>query len=400
MQYKRKLVSTLYLGFELLAILISLNLIISYRLSISEDIFLLIAAMFIGIFGLKFDTFHAKKWITKKFQHPFLNFWNYILQIISWVIISNMLVNKGYSQYSLFSTLPIILIILCVVSRILTFKFSSNKIFCYFQMIIIFLVVGGIAKGIPTGLIYAFSNTNSVKSFTASALISIPFVILMVKKLMETNNIRKIQTSDSLKSVFAGRAWFIIILVHIVALFFDSGFWLHPLSTWHLTTEGLMFGLYAGFVEEMLARGLILGILINFYANETNGLLKAIIYQSLIFGIVHLSGIISGEGISAIFVALDVTAMGIVWGLIYLYTQRIWIVIVMHMAWDILENIISQESNLSIPGFQGIIVSVLVSLIFLSLSIFLFRKKTINLSNVNKKTNTTFIISLENKNEK
>lgn len=382
MQHTKTMVSTLFLGFELLAILMSLNLIISHKLSNSENIFLLIATLFIGIFGLKFDTFHARNWITKKFQHTFMNFWNYILQIISWVVISNILVNKGYSEYSIFIILPILLLILCVLSRILTFKFSSNKIFCYFQLIMIFLVVGGIAKGIPTGLIYAFSNTNSVKSFTASALISIPFVILMVKKLMETNNIRKIQISYSLKSVFARSDWFIIILVHMVALFFDSGFWLHPLSTWHLTIDGFMFGFYAGFVEEILARGLIFGILMKVYVHEKKGMFKAIIYQGIIFGIVHLSGIISGEGIIAIFIAIDVTAMGIVWGLIYLLSQRLWIVIALHMVWDILESIISQESNLSIPGFQGIMVSVLVSLIFLSLSIFLFRKNNYKLKHL------------------
>ncbi|KRN06703.1 hypothetical protein FD15_GL000256 [Liquorilactobacillus sucicola DSM 21376 = JCM 15457] len=146
-------------------------------------------------------------------------------------------------------------------------------------------------------------------------------------------------------------------------------------NTWQLTVKGSLIGIYAGLIEEMVARVLILEAFLKLCRNDKKGVWKALVLQGGVFGLAHISGVFVGESLAtSSAIALDVAAMGILWGVIYLITKRLWIVILLHSLWDIGENFISQESNLSIPGISGIVVALFVGTAFTIIAKYLFDK--------------------------
>ena len=95
--------------------------------------------------------------------------------------------------------------------------------------------------------------------------------------------------------------------------------------------------IFTGFFEEFMFRGVIFRII-----NESLGSWLAIITSALIFGFAH-SGNPNASFYSGLAIALEA---GILISAIYLYTNRLWMVIGIHFAW-----------NFTMGGIFGVVVS-------------------------------------------
>lgn len=87
---------------------------------------------------------------------------------------------------------------------------------------------------------------------------------------------------------------------------------------------GFAAGLGAGVAEELLFRGVVLRL---FYAKW--GVLRAIIFTSLIFGVAHLGNDLSVAEVLGVIVAAGLFLNGV-----WFFTRRIWICIGAHFAWN------------------------------------------------------------------
>lgn len=104
---------------------------------------------------------------------------------------------------------------------------------------------------------------------------------------------------------------------------------------------GIAFtGIAAGFVEEMVFRGVIL----NLFAQRWNKIV-AVIVPSLLFGIVHILGTEFTFG-SCLLVILTGTMVGVMFSLIALQSGSVWNSGIVHAVW----NIVIIGGGLSIGG--------------------------------------------------
>ncbi|KRM96005.1 hypothetical protein FC19_GL001070 [Liquorilactobacillus aquaticus DSM 21051] len=327
------------------------------------------------MFGMKFNIFKQNNWYTRRYKSEVANFFNFILIIISWNLLLIPLQIDGIKLIS--TPIAVILVVLfcCPLIHFWSFHFGKNHFWIFFQSILVLLVISGFFNGISISLINGFATGSSTVRFIGSVIAAILLGIGLINKQIRINNHQTTIDSTNQSRNFSLSWWSIIIFFHIMLLCFDAGIWLHPLNTWQLTVKGSLIGIYAGLIEEILVRGLILNVLLKLYRNEKNGVWKALVLQGIIFGLAHISGVFAGESVlTSIAIAIDVSAMGVLWGVIYLITKRLWIVILLHSLWDIGESLISQESNLSIPGILGIVVALFVSGSFITIAKYLFAK--------------------------
>ena len=97
-----------------------------------------------------------------------------------------------------------------------------------------------------------------------------------------------------------------------------------------LVSRGIFFtGLGAGFVEEMVFRGVILNVIEKRFNKKT-----AIIIPSLLFGLVHIIGM-DFSLLSCVLVIIAGTMVGIMFSLIAYETNSIWNSAIVHAVWNI-----------------------------------------------------------------
>ena len=90
-----------------------------------------------------------------------------------------------------------------------------------------------------------------------------------------------------------------------------------------------------GFYEEIIYRGIILGILFQNLAKTKNGLLKAIVFSSFVFGLSHLLNLFSGAAIGDTVLQIGYSfLLGTLWAVMYLKTQNLWLTMLLHATYN------------------------------------------------------------------
>jgi len=109
---------------------------------------------------------------------------------------------------------------------------------------------------------------------------------------------------------------------------------------------GLGAGVFAGFTEEILFRGILLRLIEGWL-----GTWWALAITSFIFGISHL-GNAHATVFGAVAIALEA---GILLGACYLLTRRLWMVIGVHIAWNFVQGGIFGSDISGIGSGRGLI---------------------------------------------
>ena len=95
-------------------------------------------------------------------------------------------------------------------------------------------------------------------------------------------------------------------------------------------TAGIFFtGFGAGFVEEMVFRGIIMGVVEKRFNRKV-----AVIAPSVLFGFVHILGM-GYDLLSCIFVVFAGTMVGVMFSLIALEKKSVWNSAIVHAIWNI-----------------------------------------------------------------
>jgi membrane protease YdiL (CAAX protease family) len=105
---------------------------------------------------------------------------------------------------------------------------------------------------------------------------------------------------------------------------------------------------FIGLAEELLVRGLILGMLIMKWGNTKKGVYQSVIVSSLIFGCAHLGNIIIDPSllVATLSQVLYATFIGVFFAACVLRSQSIWPAIILHATIDF----VSQLQQITIGG--------------------------------------------------
>lgn len=111
---------------------------------------------------------------------------------------------------------------------------------------------------------------------------------------------------------------------------------------------GLMLGLGSAFGEEVVMRGILLRILAGRF-----GILPALTITSVAFGLLHL-----GNPHASLIGALGVAVQaGLLFGVAYLVTRRLWLAIGIHAAWNFTQTAIFGLNVSGVPTEPGLLIA-------------------------------------------
>ncbi|HVC28592.1 MAG TPA: type II CAAX endopeptidase family protein [Gammaproteobacteria bacterium] len=101
------------------------------------------------------------------------------------------------------------------------------------------------------------------------------------------------------------------------------------MNPWSVMITPLIGALVAGFIEEILIRGILFRII-----EESLGTWIALTASAVIFGLLHMFNP-GATLVSTVAIALEA---GILLAAVYIYTRRLWMVIGLHIAWNFTEG--------------------------------------------------------------
>lgn len=139
--------------------------------------------------------------------------------------------------------------------------------------------------------------------------------------------------------------------------------------------------LLVGINEEISMRSLLLNNLICKYGENKNGMYKAILISSVIFGTIHLVNIFFMSPVTVVVQVVNATSAGMLFAAIYICSKNIWSGIIIHALVDWIALFIGQcfvggESILSVEMTtgQGAVMVLLGSLPPIIIAILLINK--------------------------
>lgn len=264
-------------------------------------------------------------------------------------------------------------------------KLSHVLIFCLGIMLMSFALGKGISflgnKFFPDVL-----TTIPCLFVTINDLIGSFIGILILKKLGKIN-ILKEKGKGFWYGIFLGS---IMLLPNMYSGFIQMAYILgkepalRPISA--IITIILMF-LAVGLYEELLFRGIILGVMEDYFGHKSaSAVWKTVILSGLCFGIFHLGNLSYGENFENFqFVLKQVinsAGVGMFWGAVYMRSRNLYSLMFLHAVNDILaaalwlsiagNSLSSVLSSSSEIDFMGTFV---FSIVYVLLTMFLLRKK-------------------------
>ena len=131
-----------------------------------------------------------------------------------------------------------------------------------------------------------------------------------------------------------------IVIMMILGVYKIEG-----INDWTLLLGAIWMGLSSGFFEEILFRGVLLGIV-----EKTFGSWIAIAVSSLAFGLIHLQN--PGATFQGVlFIAIEA---GVLLAAMYILTQRLWMGMGFHMAWNYTQSSIFAGIGAGNPKEYGL----------------------------------------------
>jgi uncharacterized protein len=211
-----------------------------------------------------------------------------------------------------------------------------QKIFYFFltRMIIGILVVGGSVALIENIGRYFLDLTqlpgelkNSLIGITDAFIALISYVLLF--RFYEKRQIKELSWAGfSKNSLFGFLAGLILQSLIILVIYLAGGYSILYANPVSFFLPAFIFALTAGFVAEILIRGIIFRL-----TEEKLGTLIALIISALLFAIVH-----SGNKEATFLSVLSTTIQaGILLSSLYVFTRSLWPSIFFHFAWDFAE---------------------------------------------------------------
>ncbi len=226
---------------------------------------------------------------------------------------------------------------------------SHSPIFLICTLYLLAVIVQRVASEVT-----AIYSTNSVTQNFFENLAGLIFVILIAFRL-------KLWEQISWFSRQAITSWYLFLLPLAYVLINIGDFYQH--ST-HDLWLGLFSNLFTGSLEEILCRGLVIALLVNYFNQQQQSYvsLKAALLSSLLFGLVHFVnvfekpetiGVIGGQVIYATFIGMGFAAC-------YLRTQSLLPLMIIHAAINTVGFLTSAPNEPAAASFIDTLPAIIV----------------------------------------
>lgn len=107
------------------------------------------------------------------------------------------------------------------------------------------------------------------------------------------------------------------------------------LRPWYLIAVFVICMILVGITEELLCRGVLAELLLRRYGATKQGIWKAVIVSGVLFGLAHLSNLISAQPVGVLVQCVIAGMMGMAFAAIYFRTGCIWVTVFLHAFVDI-----------------------------------------------------------------
>ena len=132
----------------------------------------------------------------------------------------------------------------------------------------------------------------------------------------------------------------IIFIYHVIVdLYVITGEVSIVSSNSPLAFPSLLYYFPASLMEEIVFRGLILLAMVFAWGSNKTGIVKAVVFSSLYFGLIHLFNLAEQPVGVVLFQAVGAALLGILWAAIVLVTKSLWPVIIIHWLTNAAVNI-------------------------------------------------------------
>lgn len=209
-------------------------------------------------------------------------------------------------------------------------KEKNKKIGIFFiEMVILFIIVDLFVTIIPVLLGESVFNFKYGKDFIVEALWCLCILIIL---LMSGNSyVFTCKKEEFGKAIKLGLPMLIISIISLLGNILVS---LDGLNIGNLVNL-MLFCISIGLTEEFLCRGWIQNEFIERYGNTRKNVITSIILASLVFGIMHITNILAGQGVfETIMQIIQATALGALLGSVYYRSKNIWAVAFLHAFFD------------------------------------------------------------------
>jgi uncharacterized protein len=212
----------------------------------------------------------------------------------------------------------------------------SKRIFSFFLTKIF---IGILVLAIPVWLIEWAGHTllqkikvsedlqNGLISVAVSAASLISYVLLF--RWYENRQVTELRSSLFIKNANTGFIAGLILQSLFVYIIYLAGHYrilvINPVS---YLLPALVFALTAGFVSELIIRGIVFRIL-----EQQFGTTITISFMTILFGIFHAGA----KGSNLYSVVSTASAAGFLLSAVYVYSRNLWFPIFFHFAWDFAE---------------------------------------------------------------
>lgn len=150
----------------------------------------------------------------------------------------------------------------------------------------------------------------------------------------------------------------------------------------------LVNNMIIGFFEEVVVRGFLAGHMMMHWRGDKRRIWKSVLISAAIFGVFHLGNLVKGDTVQTLVQVGYTTAIGILFGAVYLRIKNFWTLVIIHGLIDFFGSFseVFHEPQIAGPpsDLSGIpwllIVEAAMPLIVLSIlcvaaAVFLLRKK-------------------------
>lgn len=205
-------------------------------------------------------------------------------------------------------------------------------------------------------------------------------VILIMREIYRGEFCFYFRTKNMLKGFLLGWPLLLVMILNLIGTDFSRPI---VLDGFVMTlSEYAIVGLY----EEVLIRGFLVGHMMYHWKDDNRKVLKSVLWSSVIFGVLHLGNLFSGQGVATTLLQVSYsTILGIVFAAVFIRTKNLWSVAIIHGLIDFasgIEGIFEMpQATLEVAAGEGsmnlLSLLILLSAMLISLvwGILMLRKK-------------------------
>lgn len=225
------------------------------------------------------------------------------------------------------------------------------------------------------GITVTTDNVWFTSLITTGCLGAIAYLIVIIKAFASWH----LQTPLSFAKYHVKVNWGVILVYLLLVLLFLysnlAGYQELRMKDSLQPWQDFLTALESGIGEETLCRFAILTLLVIICRHSKWKVPLVIFTSSLIFGLLHFINLIDQNWPLTVYQFCFTTISGIFFALIFLYTGRLWLVMVIHFVMDFVSSfseISAMNSTISLADYQSIVV---LALLMLVLTIWMMRGK-------------------------